>query len=102
MIAYQGAERELYAEAMRTAAAIARTRAAGRDGDVLAIHQAYQQSAHEMGIDPGSAWAILSSATSVTVFSLVQHIAEIEGTSVQNVTERMVVAAAAKVASGAL
>ena len=102
MISYQGSERELYTEALRTVAAIVSARAHGRFNDVLALHQAYQQVARELGVAPCNAWAIMSSAAVVSMVGLVEHIAELEGGTVHAVADRMVFAAVERVASGAL
>lgn len=102
MSPYQGAERELYTEAVRVVAAVAAARVRNSEQDALALHLAFQETARELGIPSSSAWSILYAAAISAVHGLVNLVADVEDTEASEVTERMVFAAVEQVATGAL
>ena len=101
MITYQGAELELYKEALRTVPARLAARAHGRQADALALLEAYQRTATEYGVSQQSAWSILCTASEITAMSLVHAVAAADDTDALEVTGRMVQAAVEQAVSGA-
>lgn len=102
MSPYQGAEKELYEEAIRVVAGVTAARVRGSEQDVLSLHLGFQISAQELRIPKATAWSILYAASISALHGMVNLAAEVQGTTQADVAERMVFAAVEQVATGAL
>lgn len=98
--AYVGVEASAYADAMRLVPAVSAARMRMAPSDAFTLIQGYIDDQLELGLEPATAWAILSSAGIVWATSLLERQASLEGVCKHEVIDRAIAHAQDWVSNG--